>query len=638
MNQLDNVRAIVAAFPAARVGPRGRGFDPRGRAVAAAVAFACTPLAAQSPAAQSPAAQPSPAAIVAAFAPHDVDGDGLPEVKALDLLADAGEPGRPLVVVLVEARLVRDPVPPAAAASAARAALRSRLDRFAADLAAEGHRALLVGADVHAGPPHQDGRTVLGLRRLLQRLHAVAPLNAAVLVGHFPDAMLVRTCNWRRNEPLSLPGPDGAAVAIAPTTTNVRCVPEIVAHRFDLVLADLDGAWEDVYLPGPAVLPAVTAVFGDAVPDAGGPVVAMQLGELAVVDVFHVRDGAAVVDRGAFAVALDAADRDHECTAADRTRGNPLALPEIAVSRIDARGIAWLPETDALEPASARLVPRVLTGAGGAPPPRVAWHADADRERQLLVDWFDRNHGFRTSPLPAGQRRPASIAHGLGSGMGALRAADPAWSSFGEPGYDVSDGADLLELLRWLERPAVLRTLRAHSDGGGAAFAPSDPAALQAALGAPWRWRNEGDRLVPSWEDHRGGRADFTFFCALHEAGVLPREPYLMLHTGCEVLSPPGSVVHPYDDPAYGRFAHAESILFFTPCLAIVGRAKVFYDEPRGFATALGAGETVGAAWRRYFEIESRAASWGEVGDDIGRKRAYFWSIVGDCTLRLPRS
>jgi hypothetical protein len=62
----------------------------------------------------------------------------------------------------------------------------------------------------------------------------------------------------------------------------------------------------------------------------------------------------------------------------------------------------------------------------------------------------------------------------------------------------------------------------------------------------------------------------------------------------------------------------------------LVGRAKVFYDEPRGFATALAGGATFGDAWARYFELESRADSWGAVGGDIGRKRAYFWSVLGD--------
>ncbi len=33
--------------------------------------------------------------------------------------------------------------------------------------------------------------------------------------------------------------------------------------------------------------------------------------------------------------------------------------------------------------------------------------------------------------------------------------------------------------------------------------------------------------------------------------------PFLLLHTGCEALSPPRSDL-PYDDPEYGKFGHAD--------------------------------------------------------------------------------
>jgi hypothetical protein len=78
-----------------------------------------------------------------------------------------------------------------------------------------------------------------------------------------------------------------------------------------------------------------------------------------------------------------------------------------------------------------------------------------------------------------------------------------------------------------------------------------------------------------------------------------------------------------------------ESILFFGEGLALVGRSKVFYDEPREFAETLAKGESFGAAWARYFELESNASSFGKVGGDIGRKRSYFWSVLGDWTLTL---
>jgi hypothetical protein len=591
-----------------------------------AAALACTTLAL----AQQPSSR-------ASLAPIDVDGDGRAEVRRAEVVAERGEAGKPCVAVLVEGRLWRweGPTRPMRfEESIAMPSLHDGLRRFAADVAADGFRVVLLAVDVHAGPPHQDGRTVLGLRRLLQRLHATTPLAGAVLVGHFPDALLVRTCNWRRNEVLSLPGRDGKAIAFDANTTNVRCVPEIVAHRCDLVLADLDGDWERVYVPGPATLRSAWAVYGDAVPDAGGACTALQVGELAVTDVFHVRDGAAIADGEAFTLWLDANDRDHECTAADRARGNPLALPDIAVSRIDARGVAWSPDAGALVlgDEAFELTPAPLPAAK---PPQ--WEPSERGEVALLRDYFDRNHAFRTKPLPTAQRRPASIAHGLGSGIASLRAADPAWADFADTACDVhGEGADLLALRRWLQQPAVLRTLRAHSDPFGAVFAKTALEALTGALPAPWHWVKEGEQLVPGWRDHaNGGRADFAFWRALLERDGRGA-PFLLIHTGCEALSPPHSD-RPYDDPRYGRFAHAESLLFFTGCLAIVGRAKVFYDEPRGLAAALGEGNTFGDAWRRYFAIESEAKDWNEVGGDIGRKRAYFWSIAGDWTLRLPK-
>jgi len=585
-------------------------------------------------------AQQKLADVVAKFAPFDLDGDGRAEIERLAVIDDAGAATAPLVIVMVEGRLIEDEAPWARTRVVlTNEELRERVVRFGADVAAGGFRAVTVAATSHRGPPHQDGRTVLAIRRLLQRLRAVAPMAGAVLVGHFPDALLVRTCNWRRNEPLQLPGKDGKPVTIDAKTTNVRCVPEIVAHRCDLVLADLDGDWERCYVPGPTTLLAATGVFGDTVPDAGGACVALQTGELAVTDVFHVRDGAALADREAFTLHLDPNDRDHECSAADRARGNPLALPEIAVSRIDARGVGLRCSAEPLANAFYWITANEpIPLPESAPVAQVSWELDLNRERALLIDYFERNHAFRSSPLPSDARRPAAIGNGLGSGLHSLRAADPAWATFDEPGYDVVDAnATLLALRRWLQLPAVLRTIRVHSDPWGGAFAATDPAALEQELGPPWHWVKDGEQFVPSWRDHRGGRADFTFWRAVHDADHERTAAYLLIHTGCEALSPPNCIDRAYDDPEYGKFAHAESILFFTNCLAMVGRAKVFYDEPRGFCEALAEGKTFGEAWQRYFVIESRAKDWREVGDDIGRKRCYFWSLVGDWTLRLPR-
>jgi hypothetical protein len=156
-------------------------------------------------------------------------------------------------------------------------------------------------------------------------------------------------------------------------------------------------------------------------------------------------------------------------------------------------------------------------------------------------------------------------------------------------------------------------------------------------LGGPaWSWTPHGDRLDPSLAAAcGGGKLDWFLLRSLWENGDVAAEPAFYHDTGCEGISPPGARKLPYDHPSYGARQGGEALLLFGNGLALVGRAKVFYDEPRGFAEALREGRTFGEAWARYFEIESQAKSWGKVGGDIGRKRAYFWSVLGDWSLRL---
>lgn len=579
--------------------------------------------------AASPRAQaPGVAELVDRFSTLDVDGDGGLEIEALHLLGSAGEAGKPAVAVLVEAGLLE---------RAGAGALDAALVRFAEDLAADGFTAHRIAVDVRADREHHDGRRLLALRRFLAAWHAeCAPLAGAVLVGRFPDAFLVRTCNWRKRGTLTAGGRK-----FDEPVRYLRRVPEIVAPRCDLVLADLDGDWEGRLVDAETELDTLYAVFPGGVPAGGGPAEATRLGTFRCRDFFLVEDGRATVDGDT--IAIDDDTRDLECTSADRGRGNAMALPEIAVSRIDARGVAWSPRTE--------LDGRPLVDADGAPLAvelrdgesaphwrNDLWVPDPALELRLLVEYFDRNHRYRTAG--AGDAfRPASIAHGLPSGFRVVKRAAAEWSAFGEPGYDVAKGASLVDLVQWLRRPAVLRTLRAHSDPRSAVFAATEEAALAAELGGPpLCWRARGRALVPSLAAATGGRrAGFFLYRTLWENGALPDHPYLMIHTGCEALAPPDATKRSYDDPRYGAFPNAESLLFLTPCVALVGRAKVFYDEPRGFCETLRDGGTFGDAWRRYFDVESSAASWREVGGDIGRKRAYFWSVVGDWTLRLGR-
>jgi hypothetical protein len=510
--------------------------------------------------------------LVQRFSGYDRDRDGRIEIARVEPLPLAVVPASgELALLLVEARLLEgDEAAP----------LRSQLEILAADWASERLRPRAYAIELAPSAGHRDGSYVLALRELLRATRtADASLRGALLLGRFPDALLVRTCAWRRDDPLVLgSGEQRRELGAVPW---LRVVPEIVAERCDLVLADLDGAWESLYFEAPTRLATLAAAFPGGVPASGGPAADAERGALVYRDFFHVNDGAfdAVellhengAPRALHVRTLDGA-RDFECSASDAAAPNPLALPDLAISRLDARG-------------SSR---------------------DLAEERALLLGALQANHAFRTQP-PGATHRPASFACDLGSGFEALVGAAEEWSAYERATFDLHGQPSRAALRNWLAQPATLRTLRAHSDPWGCAVGPGE----------------------------EGTRVDAKFWRELREQQITVA-PALWVHTGCQALSPPGAPEHPFDHPDYGRHQGAEAILFHGGAVALLGRSKVFYDEPRGFAECLRAGGRIGDAWRRYYEIERAGPTWDSVGGDIGRKRAYFWSVLGDWSLRLPQ-
>lgn len=598
------------------------------------------------------------AAACAAFSGYDGNGDGIVEIaalEALDAAPAAGAAAAPLVIVLVEARLL-EPIPEAADVPP----LRPALERFVADLAREGWQPRLVRASVYAGERHQDGRTLLAMRRFFQRLREVRPdFAGAVLVGSFPEAMLVRTYNWRdMRQPVLNQGKPNEKRFEKPVPC-LRIVPEPVAWRCELVLADLDGRWEDLYVEPPERLPAVLGVYPDGVPPRGGPCTDFERSTVTFEDFFHVNDGHCHVREvlglgpdgrpSDEVVALDIepldACQDAECTPADAGLPNPMAMPDILVSRINPRGIALRPRpgvrgTDGEGLLDAAGTPRTVTFADEKSVPHWlggVWELDPVLERRLLAEYLDRNHAFRNRPATE-PISLATIGFELGDGSELLRRCFP--EAVLRPECAGGSKATLVDLALWLRQPAVLRDLRAHSDAWGSTFGKPDLAALtEAAGGQPWSWSREGNSLVPSLKAAcENGKADFALYRTLWANRVLPDSPCVYYHTGCEAIAPAHAADRPHNHPEYGFWQGAEALLFYAQGLALVGRAKVFYDEPRGFYEALAEGKPFGEGWRRYFQVEAAARDVDEVGGGIGRKRAYFWSVLGDWTIRLVRS
>ncbi|MCB9832182.1 MAG: hypothetical protein H6807_06865 [Planctomycetes bacterium] len=574
---------------------------------------------------------------VASFRGFDQDGDGEPEIDDLELLGAAGD-GKELVLVVVEQRLL----------GAGSEALRQALDRLIADLAAEGRRAALIGLRFRASTRHRDGRLLLALREFFRAVAAREGLAGAILVGRFPDALIVRSCNWRKKGDVELQLAAGKKKFSA--VHYLRRVPEDVARRGDLVLADLDGRWEDLYVEEKTELEAIEAVFAGAIPPEGGDCVAIGRRTRSFTDFFQVADGRLEIavgsEPGRERLVIHDEAADHECSAADRQRPNVIARPEILISRLDARGIALRPREDLTDAEGRGLIdergrPRALVVAEGRKPPHWAkdlWVFDPELEGRLLVEYLDRNHRHRRSG-PAEGWRPASFACDLGSGYRQVAAARADWREVVIARDDVAGRPGPGDFVDWLARPAILRTLRAHSDEWGSQLGKGDPAALdQRFTGPPVAWSPRGHGLVPSLAAAAGkGKVDWFLLQAFWRDPKLVAAPCFYLHTGCNAVSPPGARDRRHDHPAYGLRSGGESLLFFGGGLALIGRSKVFYDEPRGFAEVLRSNASFGETWRHYFDVESKAKSWAEVGGDIGRKRAYFWSLLGDWTLTLGR-
>ena len=80
-----------------------------------------------------------------------------------------------------------------------------------------------------------------------------------------------------------------------------------------------------------------------------------------------------------------------ELSAADLTLPNPIARPDIHVSRINPRHIALEPKAG-LGMLDSSGEPQAVSGS--LPGTWTRWERNPDLERALLID-FDRNHGFR---------------------------------------------------------------------------------------------------------------------------------------------------------------------------------------------------------------------------------------------------
>jgi hypothetical protein len=211
-----------------------------------------------------------------------------------------------------------------------------------------------------------------------------------------------------------------------------------------------------------------------------------------------------------------------------------------------------------------------------------------------------------------------------------------------------ANDASLLDYVNWLKETAVLRVIAAHSCSTHTGFRYTDFPYIvsdleQAVGGDPWRWSMVG---VPEFDDKfiyapslnsQLGEANLTLYRTMWENQALNGTgASIFIHGGCEANSPAGATHLSYDDIGYGRSQNAESVLFFLNGVAVLSRAKIFFDIPvRDVADAFALDITanIGDGWKAYFENTSQAAHLAI--SSIDSKMAYNWSILGDWTVRL---
>ncbi|MBM3474485.1 MAG: hypothetical protein FJX75_14570 [Armatimonadetes bacterium] len=436
------------------------------------VALVCTATAACQPDFDRKAA--SVTELCARYNGFDRNQDGVTELNQLTPMASVPTRFAPVgsVVILVEARLLREPRPrqagvketgepgdlvlptlparklsPESEPPKLLTVLRASLNTFAADVASLAYDVFLVSADLYAGPRHQDGETLLAIRRFLSEVRGAVPdLRGVILVGSFPEALLVRQCWWPHREPtITL----NVAQAGAQTFRDVDVIdnrggPAAYSDSSDIVLADLDGRWDQIYHQGRETVPGFIAVFPAGDSDRASCTTRhYELFQDPHEDFFFIHDGdyrTEAVPPASLRFIREGAENS-ECAPQDLPARNPIALPEIALSRINPRHVGVRPDPDIVGTAGERLLgsdglPQAVTLAGATTEGWRVWKYHRATELRLLNEYLARNHAWHMGANP--DRYPACLSYDFGSAMPALCTLFPQWRGFSAPGMDGS--------------------------------------------------------------------------------------------------------------------------------------------------------------------------------------------------------
>ena len=589
------------------------------------------------------------APIMSQYANFAMTGDGIPEINSLAYMPfESGYadplPTQRVVLVLIEPRLLQTTGNPALRTDLVRC-----LQRFKGDLRAEGLFSRFITANLYGGLVHKDGRIVLALRRFFRDVKAsFVNFEGVVLIGNFPEATLVRTVSW------------------CPGFLNPRQLAigaELISERAEIVLGDLTGNWEGIYqqndfnVEGIAATPDATTMTngwfdGESVRTCGFTSTTFTINRSGNFrDAFFMDDAIYTVVENRttpspfLSIRLNQAERNNEVDINDRSMVNILARPDISVSRINALHVAVNPNpaligTDGHRFLDAAGNPQAVSN----PTPLFTGpqhldlfnFRDFDLERRLLISYFNRNHRFRNGAFSNLPFRTAVVSGTTDFSPDSYEPLVNAAATDFQPCVKMPN-ATLQQYVQFYKTPATFKYIMAHSDANISQFRyEGDMTAFTAEVGGvPLRWVYRPGQHVPSF-DGQGGIADmYTHRALWHYNTLQSAGASLMIHGGCNVNSVAESQSDTYTSPNYARWNNAEGILFYTNCVSLFSRAKGFNDSPNGFADGyrLSDRANFGSCGRSYFNAQ--ANDGGLSTYNIQRKRAYFWSINGDWTLRL---
>ncbi|NTU49846.1 MAG: hypothetical protein HGA87_02970 [Desulfobulbaceae bacterium] len=565
--------------------------------------------------------------VVNKYNQYSLDGAGTPikEIEALQFLwvnnpsfddpSESVDSMKKLVVVVVEDRLLND----INSSKYSKQDLLTRLLTFKYDLSREGYQTKFVKMQPYPGPVHQDGKTLLAIREFFKSVRdSFSNLEGAILVGSFPEASIVRTLPQGTDE---FPGEYRVGGPIGNFTPR----------RFELVLSDLDGNWLQIYYPLVNIISYRFVITPSTTVSQNGTKVILVNSQViqdvhVMQDVFWIKDESVQINGST--VVIDMKCSDPEVSATDKIQPNPVARPNISVSRINPRNIA-------VQPPNARYA----LDANGKPQRTTqpvdynyeSWTQDANLERTLLIDYFDRNHAFRSGKY---SQLPMKISVVESANLGTAD-AEEGLQGLSFPRDNSINGATLLDFIKWMKYPVLFRVFSAHAGCRSTQLiteSDSDAAlAENEAGGHPWRWISESGYYVPSFKGH--ATADLFVFRTLWENKILASvAPSLMMHIGCSV----NNVSHPellYNQPTYGTFQNAECILFYGNQLAVLCHATDWNIGPLGFGTAFSPDKAVmGTGLKGVSEVTSQDA--GLAAHSTQRKENYIWSLLGDWTLQ----